>query len=248
MVYDVGIMLWRRSQLSKRTHVCRYGLADASPQGGRDWFIIKTSCIHRETVVQVMEAVHTLASDAAMDAYWRASDEPELADEAQIASQRTDLFGIIKKSLWTLTSPPVALGQGMSGIADKVAAFVYAHVLECGWDHLGEVLASFCSFTSDMGTEVAMNDFAALDWTQLLPRYIRMNRIMCDSEDAHAANAAENPCLFSVSMPVAGVLHIVANATRDLNRALPGWDSFYTGLKVFYFRSPKTTFIEKLQT
>ena len=148
LVYDVGIMMWRRS-LCGGEAVCRYGFADSSPQGGRDWFLVKTACIKSSQIVTVMEAVHELAVDGAMQATQMEGDEPELPEST---TRRTELFHLIESSMYTLTSPPVAFGQAKTCLQDKAAAFLFTHFLESGWEHIKPLLASFTSFTSDMGT------------------------------------------------------------------------------------------------
>ena len=37
--------------------------------------------------------------------------------------------------------------------------------------------------------------------------------------------------LFTNALPVAGILHILSNAFKDVCKAMPGWDRFIEGLK-----------------
>ena len=107
--------------------------------------------------------------------------------------------GVFPDAWWHLHQPllsirhhiciPTGMTSGQRSIPHKAAAMTHAFTMELSAaDALDSMLQSFCSFTSDMGTEVAMNDFTALDCNQLLPRYTRAGRIMADSEDAQTIN------------------------------------------------------------
>jgi hypothetical protein len=170
--FDVGFMLWRRAHLSTMP-AARFGFADASPQGGRDWFLIKVHTIENSKLVELMEAVTSLHKLHAM-AVLNNEDEPMLimgeVDRVQLADL---IFDTIKVS----TSPPVALGLGKTSLQDKAAALCYAFFLECGWDLLPGFLNSFSSFTTDMGTEMKLNEFASINFNKLLPTHVVASRI-----------------------------------------------------------------------
>ena len=125
--------------------------------------------------------------------------------------------------------PPVALGLGKSSIEDKVAAFLYAIFLECGWERLAEDLDTFSSITTDMGTELGLIEFANINLNHLLPRYIVNSHIANDiNADGMDASRIQLPWLFQKSVPVAGLLHCFSNMMKDVNMTLLGWDIFFT--------------------
>ena len=120
LTFDVGLMLWRRTHLST-VPAARFGFADASPQGGRDWFLIKVHTIENSKLVELMEAVIALHSLHAM-AVQNNEDDPMLIRDEVDRVQLADLiFDTIKVS----TSPPVALGLGKTSLQDKAAALCY---------------------------------------------------------------------------------------------------------------------------
>ena len=203
-------------------------MADSSPQGGRDWLIVKVSQVRTAGLVDVMEAVIELAQDTALQAWHDGEDEPDLPDN-QI--QRAELFGKILSNVTTQTAPPVALGQGRSALSDKAAAMLYAIFLETGWEQMPRMLSSFVSITSDMGTERGLSDYASVDFASLMPRYVVANKF--DDDDDKSNDAAKPPWLFESSMPINGKLHILANTSKDLHKALPSFSTFYNELKHF---------------
>ena len=230
LAFDVGVMLWRRKLATAADGpACRYGFADSSPQGGRDWLIVKTCIIQSSKIVEVMEVVFELANDAAVEAWRLQSDEPVLPDSEL---RRSDLFETIRDNMLTHTSPPVALGQGKSTVQDKAAALLYTLFLELGWSGLSAQMATFSSFTTDMGTELAIGNLATSNLCTLLPRYVRANRMSIGDGGADDADCVPTlPWFFQTAIPVAGVLHVVSNATKDLNKALLSWTKFYNDLK-----------------
>ena len=154
------------------------------------------------------------------------NDEQELPGELVDRSQLADrVFAAFK----VMTCPPTAFGMGHTSIQDKAAALLYTLFLESGWSNLASVLNSFLSFTTDMGTELQLNDFASIDFNKLLPRHVVNGKMETDGDDEVSTDL---PWFFRCSLPVSGVLHTISNATKDLNKALKGWDKFYNDLKV----------------
>ena len=54
---------------------------------------------------------------------------------------------------------------------------------------------------------------------------------MVEDTGDDAASPTKLPWLFMSSLPVAGTLHIFANASKDVDRSLKLWNEFYKGLK-----------------
>ena len=145
LTFDVALMLLRRRDMA--ADVIRYGFADSSPQGKRDWFIAKVHSIKRADLVSVMHSVRSLVSDAAQQIVLD-DDAPMLGDAVM---DRALLADHICSSIQSATLPPVALGLGKTSVEDKAAALLYALFLETGWEHLLGALHTFASFTTDMG-------------------------------------------------------------------------------------------------
>ena len=59
LMLDTAMMLTMRDRAS--ADVLRFGWADSSPQGGRDWLLVVTDSIKRDRVLQVVAAANTLA-------------------------------------------------------------------------------------------------------------------------------------------------------------------------------------------
>lgn len=172
LAFDAALMMWRRQEFDDDSGDApiRYGFADASPQGKRNWLIMRLQTVRESQVLAVVDATYRLASDAA-SRYGQGDDYP-LLEDADSAVNRIELAEIIFENVRTQTLPPVALGLGKSSVVDKCASFLYAVFLEAGWSRLANVLDSICSFTTDMGAELGMNEFANVNFDSLLPQYL----------------------------------------------------------------------------
>eukprot|EP00969_Alexandrium_andersonii_P237231 10471929-Alexandrium_andersonii.AAC.1 len=131
LVFDVGFMLWRRQTVAP-LDCARYGFADSSPQGGRDWFMVKVQWIDVASLVSTMHAVQSLVADAAL--------LPDSSDEDAEMPERTidrpDVAEQVRSAIHVMSLPPVALGLGRATLTDKASALLYALYLESGWQHL----------------------------------------------------------------------------------------------------------------
>ena len=178
-------MLYRRRHSGiGSADILRFGFADASPQGKRNWLVIRMQAIEKSKLLEVMDAAHRLAVDAAQHQEAADCDDyPALPDEEEEDQKlnRVELADVIFQNMLMQTLPPVALGLGKSRVVDKVAAFIYSVCLEAGFANLSSVLESVCAFTTDMGAEVGMNDFAGIDFISILPKYPAGSQIYAET-------------------------------------------------------------------
>eukprot|EP00969_Alexandrium_andersonii_P042463 1863108-Alexandrium_andersonii.AAC.1 len=61
-----------------------------------------------------------------------------------------------------MTLPPCALALGHSSLQDKVAAFLFAFLMEYGVAHMQDILDSFVSLTTDFGVEAGIAEFCSV--------------------------------------------------------------------------------------
>ncbi len=248
LLLDTAVMTWRRRHLATQPRV-RYCFADASPQGDRDWFIIVVASIAFADRIPCMDAVEELSTNvgrvAACDGdgdgdgdsngdddepYLRRLRRPDASEEEAAPSRRSQLFEVIQRGLQTHTCVPVALGLGHQSLEHKVAALLYSFWAETGFpEPLASYLSSFASCTTDMGVEFGINEFQSVNLNTLVPPWVGGAALLPDDGSPVVETAL--PFLFQKSLPVAGALHIFANAAQQVDRALTMWSTFYTGCK-----------------
>ena len=175
---DVAAMLLARA--NARPGATRYGWADSSPQGGRDWLLSKVSVIPGDVdLCDLHDAAIAVAKRSSSPAI-SDSDSGSCSEDAQSdvekhsdcdVDQRRVCFQKLQAGLSEHVFPPVALGLRQSDLAHKCAAFVHCVALEVSPSrgHLEEALSSVVSFTTDMGTELGMSGFRLGSLSGLLP-------------------------------------------------------------------------------
>ena len=235
---DVSVMRWRRQALSKQVEA-NYVLADSSPQGDRDWLVSVSRRIDADKLVAVSSAVGLLVADArrlALQADGGGSDdEPELLAPPL---DRAALFRVLVDAIQSRTCVPAALGLNKANLEDKVSALFYSIWLETGSERIQTFLDSVVSVTTDLGVESGISEFNALSVQSLLPEWVTRAAIEPDGEQgcrsgvnlAYAAGGAVG-FVFINALPVSGILHILSNASKDVYKAMLGWDMFIDSLK-----------------
>ena len=76
-----------------------------------------------------------------------------------------------------------------------------------------------------------LNEFASINFNKLLPAHVVASRFRPDMEDDGPQVDHTLPRLFMESLPVAGCLHMISNASKDIDKSLKGWKVFYSSLK-----------------
>ena len=74
--------------------------------------------------------------------------------------------------------------------------------------------------------------FCAAPFIVLEPRdrYVVNARMDGDTEETNSGRK-RLPWMFQKSLPVVGLLHTLANTTKDVNIAMLGWERFYASVK-----------------
>lgn len=157
---------------------------------------------------------------------------------------------------------PSALTTGHRGLAHKCAALVFKWSLTApAHMPLKRYAESFISSTGDMGTELGIPDLSLEDHDGLLPGWMDRGSFSLDIEgcdgplqqgradelsddvdgpllmdDAHEEDTSADPPPPGYFMPnaltVAGMMHIVSNATQDMHVHMQHWPLFWKQLKV----------------
>ena len=137
------------------------------------------------------------------------------------------------------------MGQGHTGAEDKVSSSLHMFSMEC-WDteQLLKYLDEFQSFTSDMGTEVKITDFAIdrdrLDlimptWlSTMVSRAPPQAEALGDAECQHYHNPLEQcsgRAFLRNAMPIPGSGHMVHNVIKGLPESMSHYKSFLEDLK-----------------
>jgi len=215
------------ARANSRPGATRYGWADSSPQGGRDWLLSKVSVIPANVdLCGLHDAARAVASRSGSPAAISDSDSDGSSEDVQSDGENRNLancdfdqrqlcFQKLQAGLSEHVFPPVALGLRQSDLAHKCAAFVHCVALEVSPTRgdLEEALGSVVSFTTDMGTELGMSGFRLGNLSGLLPEWLQQpfQMLVADGEAAGpvAAETREDRSDLEAdgdAAPVAGLL------------------------------------------
>ena len=145
LILDVGLMLWRRAVLADHLRsagggTARYGMADSSPQGHRNWL---QSISFEISVANIAECSNTMMSLTA-DELEREDDRPhgdtdgsesDGGDEPILRRPRLDrpfAFAKLRRFIRAWNHVPVALGIHHDKLEDKISALLHSWYLEAG--------------------------------------------------------------------------------------------------------------------
>ncbi len=187
LAVDTALMLTRRrQQATSSIAAVRYGWADASPQGQREWFLSQHTRIEGD-LVQLAHAADALWRKAAS----RRNDADSDNDESDVCFDAPDQacrehLEQLAAQMQGRTQVPMALGLRRASLVQKAAAWLQSVMLECPKEHLDEFLKSIVSFTTDMGTELGMAPFRVSSLAELLPEWLRWPEVV--PEDALQAD------------------------------------------------------------
>ena len=191
----------------------RFGWADSSLQCGRDWLLGKTNSVGEEECELVVSAARRLARSAE-----RLDDEmcPEDTAAANAALETMPTERV---------HTPVAMGLRMTTLAHKVAALAWSFWLEtgtlCG---LLKFLASYVSFTTDLGTEVGISKFTFDDVWQLLPWWFRESAVETDEWEGAGERLSS---FMPQALVIGGALHILHTVQATVTIRMELWQKFF---------------------
>ena len=240
---DFAFVLYMRDKMKQCPPVL-YAWADSSPQSGREWFMSMRAECSRDSLLEIFRAVNSLIRGRS-----------DLQDHAE--AEEVDLDELVRcnelmqRSLAHHKQLPVAMGSGRTKLEDKTACLLHTLGLESEsrtalFSHLQNVV----SWTSDMGTEVQLPQFQALDLQGLLPGWLH-GEVLASSDVEQLGSDAEGPdrqpdvpvpaapsaepeqlqALMPNCLIIPGCLHIFHNLSADVHHKMEWWDPFWEQLK-----------------
>ncbi len=136
------------------------------------------------------------------------------------------------------TQPPQAMGLGLTALESKVAALLFISFLEVGSQSaLKDLLKTFVSFTTDMGTELGAASFLVEDMSKLLPEWLAEPLLEMDVDEGdgnldNVAGVAEMRFMPNAII-IPGALRICSNLCKDVSSKLSRWEPFLQQLALF---------------
>ena len=204
-----------------------YVWADASPQGGFDWFLSILSLVKQEDLQEVVQAADYLADSVARFACACETDDKD--ELAEIANKRHACGKFLKRAVKLHRQVPIALGSGFSSLDQKVKALCQKFWNESqGLQDLRRLLSRVRGVCTDMGTEMSLPEVEGIDLKDFLPRY------MLDEELFSEEMPFEGPSdtyFLPAALLSPGVLHITDNMTKEVDASLPFWRDWLGGFK-----------------
>ena len=207
-------------------------LADASPQGGRDYELLFLNILPRAKLPDLYDDIRALEGLCRMG----------IEERIRYADQEKELFERIQDAITTHTAPPVLLGGGKSRstLAIKFRAVLHALFLIGGpFSMLEKLLKGIHTWTSDFGTEAGFSLIEPVALKKIFdyleapggveePDMAPLEREDLEEPDfaapAGVAPAPQQPAdevadvTGSVLAP--GLLHIIHNSTLDLAKCM----------------------------
>ena len=213
------------------TSVVRYGLADSSEYGGRDWFNHEWFSTLAEEVVPAWrvadELIRCLPSSATDSAEQFGDLEPEDNRALWRATERqSELSNIILSSVDHHIGVMCALGVQASTLVHKFALLMYALYLECGtWEAVRVFTLTVFTMTTDFGTESGLLDVPQIDFDVLFP--FLMELVMSTGDTVRTPPMPlSTASYFWGALWIPDVLHMLHNATKDLTKGLAHFDTW----------------------
>ena len=144
----------------------------------------------------------------------------------------SDLYRRLLASIRTSTLLPVTFALGHTSLEDKVVALMFVIAMEYGFLKMHPVCKQVVSTTTDFGVEWGVAEFSSVNLRHLMPKWLISTSMEPDTEqDGDAVGPWQWDRLFENALRISGVLHIIDNATKQVNKCLHWWGSYYTWLK-----------------
>ena len=234
LAVDIALMLVRRQGAQNAGQCARYGWADSSAVAKSDWLISKHQVVPSSRCVHLWQSWAELVSLIPADS----EGEHEQQLDPHAISSRRALSQELLAEVRVQTQPPQALGLGLTSVENKLAALLYSFYLEVGsMKGLKELLSTFVSFTTDMGTEMDTASFMLDDLRKLLPDWLAEPLLQGDVDDGGEQDDAGDFGALVRFMPnaliIPGALHICSNLCKDVSGKLTQWDTFLKQLSSF---------------
>ncbi len=195
LTLDVGYMLWWREFMTKHLFSLAEGLlfssksapvyllADSSPQGGKDWFMVEWNSISycfdtnfwevgRSNPATYALKLHNELMDLRLQCKGLDPESDEAARElsSHLIEQIAKHSDALQRAAWTHCLPAMSLGMGHTTVDDKMHALLFALHHESGrWKHVRSLINSCVSITSDWGTEAHLQKVPNVDLFDVFP-------------------------------------------------------------------------------
>lgn len=236
VVLDAGFMLWARawnqSLHNGPSQVVRLFLSDSSPQGNENWqlseyFLVPNPLTTSSLVDQLTELMQMFVHPATVLQEMHGMDHAEVMEKHHVLSKQLD--GVVVHHML----PPTALGFRKQKFTDKLNAILHSIYNEsASYKDMRDFLNTICSLTTDLGVESKVGEADNVDLCQLLSQFTHLsykddeNGMMLDVDDPGNQDFLLPNCL-----SVAGLCHILHNATSDLTSNLAHFNWFYDSFK-----------------
>ena len=135
----------------------RCGWADSTLQLTRDWLLSAHDSILEADLVRTAEAADGLIAARLRREEWQRGGGGDAGSDGEIVadSQCAEYHDTLLFALHRHDHLPAAVGRGATKLADKVATLSHSWSFETDdRQDLDDLLSSFHSFTTDMGTEI----------------------------------------------------------------------------------------------
>eukprot|EP00973_Karenia_brevis_P030213 4163816-Karenia_brevis.AAC.1 len=191
-------MLHRRKdnqrQVEKQSAVL-YLMADSSPIGGYDFFILEQWRI--EDPATYAAAVDILINSRGTE--WDSLGNEEANELRHMRTENsTKMLNATERHVYPLTT----LGTKRSSLLHKVHCLLWSMFLECGsWVLVQRLLEKVVSFTTDQGTESGLADFKGVPMGDFFPWMSTLDSTGGGRVDTGIENV---DCLFQADMNMAG--------------------------------------------
>ena len=199
---DVAFMLWQQERLATLQHRPRFLMADASPQGGREWLLGRHVTLSARSLA-MHQAAHAVVCRS-MDTSRRA---------CKPSDEELGRIDFLRDNLPAHAMPPAAMGLARTTATHKGAALLHSLSLEARPSELQGCLLSVLSLTADLGPEIGIPGFRS-NYQELLPPWRQqwVQKLVAD----HGIAAAEQRV--AVDVPVCS-LQVDGDCCED-----PTWE------------------------
>ena len=174
-----------KAHFSQETGV-RYAFADYSEIAGRDWLVPVVRFIPGGTIVSTAEHVQASAKLGSPEAHGDADGGGDFAvPREHVSVDRAAAARAVYEAIRVFHGFPTNLGAGASSLPFEAAALLRSFFSTVGITLLNVFLHSFVSITIDMGTELGLANFAAVNFSKSLPRWLGDASMVLDDGGEH---------------------------------------------------------------
>ena len=242
---DCSFMLWQRARHklllqpgAPQVHL--FGLCDASPQGGREFFVSELHTVTTEGSLDDFSKLFLTSvqyQSGLASAWSEGSDWHTLTPAARLrasdtwASTRSD----IRKCVEVSCAPPVGLGHRRCDVIHKLHALTHQLFLLFSSERLASATRALVSFTTDFGVEANLARSRAMPLELLMPwaSDVQFEESGAEGPDVAGADMITDEVDYSSSLQVSGALHILHNLSSTVLSSLDSFPQVKPGMIFF---------------